>query len=83
MSNISKKKTKKLRSANYAAAGLAGGPAAGRGGGAEVYPLPATAARAEARGEFDYTHVKKDLRRIALLAGTCVAALVALSFIIR
>ena len=81
MSNLSKKKTKKLQTANYVAAGLAAGPAEGRGGGAEVYPQPA--ARPEARGEFDYTHVKKDLRRIALLAATCVGALVALSFIIR
>ncbi len=31
----------------------------------------------------DYTHVKRDLRRIAMLAGGFVVILVALSFFIR
>jgi len=31
----------------------------------------------------DYTHVRRDLRRIALLAGSFAVILVALSFIIR
>jgi hypothetical protein len=31
----------------------------------------------------DYTHVKRDLRRIVLLAGSFVLILVALSFFIR
>jgi hypothetical protein len=31
----------------------------------------------------DYTHVKRDLRRIVLLAGSFVVILVALSFFIR
>jgi hypothetical protein len=79
---MSKKKTKKLRTANYVAAGLASGPAISRGGGAEVFPQPG-AARADANSLFDYTHVKQDMRRIGLLAGSCVAVLVILSFIIR
>jgi len=32
---------------------------------------------------FDYTHTKKDLTRIGLLAGTFIAILVILSFFIR
>jgi hypothetical protein len=52
-----------------------------RGGGAEH---AASAARPEAsRVQFDYTHVKNDLKRIGILAGGCIALLVALSFIIR
>jgi hypothetical protein len=31
----------------------------------------------------DYTHVKRDLRRITLLAGSFVVILVALSFVLR
>jgi hypothetical protein len=31
----------------------------------------------------DYTHVKRDLRRIVLLAGSFVLILVALSFFVR
>jgi hypothetical protein len=79
---MSKKKTKKLRSSNYAAAGLVGTPAASRGGGAETLAQPVPV-RGETRNLFDYTHVKHDMRRIGLLAGGCVAVLVILSFIIR
>lgn len=31
----------------------------------------------------DYTHIKRDLRRIGLLAGSFFAILVALSFVLR
>ena len=31
----------------------------------------------------DYTHVKRDLRRIGILAGTFAVILVALSFVLR
>jgi hypothetical protein len=77
---MSKKKPKRLRTPNVPLA--ASGPAvAARGGGAE---RAAPAARAEPGGvQFDYTYVKKDLRRIAMLAAGCVALLVALSFMIR
>jgi hypothetical protein len=45
-------------------------------------------ASAASRGQitepmFDYTHTKKDLTRIGLLAGTFIAILVVLSFFIR
>ena len=73
-----KKKPKKLRRPNFAIAGVGGGPAEGRGGGSES-PL-----RVEAgRGAFDYTHVRQDLRRIAILAGTIATLMVVLSFFIR
>ena len=72
-----KKKPKKLRRPNIVIDGLAGGPALSRGGGAESFPQP----RAEgARPMFDYTYVKKDLRRIGLLSALCVVIIVALSF---
>jgi hypothetical protein len=41
-------------------------------------PLPRTEA-----AKFDYTHVKKDLTRIAVLAGALFAILIILSFFIR
>lgn len=78
--STSKKKTKKLRQANYAAAGLAGAPTEARGG-AEAYPQPVS--RFTTHPDFDYTHIRRDLRRIGLLAGLCVSALVVLSFFIR
>src|SRR5687768_4024625 len=77
-----KKKPKKLRRPNIVVPGMSSGPAESRGGGAEVYP-PSTPTRADSRFNFDYTHVKTDMRRIGLLAGICVTALVVLSFIIR
>jgi hypothetical protein len=73
-----KKKTKKLRRPNYAAAGL-GGPSESRGGGAEIYPQPV---RNPTSPMFDYSHVRQDMRRIALLSGLCVTFLVVLSFFI-
>jgi hypothetical protein len=76
-----KKKPKKLRTPNVPMA--ASGPVVmeARGGGAEH--AAATARTEAARAQFDYTHVKKDLARIGVLAGGCIALLVALSFIIR
>ncbi len=79
MSN--KKKPKKLRTPNLAAAGLV---ADGRGGGAETAAaLRPVAAGENRRPEFDYTHVRQDLRRILLLAGSLIVVLVALSFVLR
>ena len=81
MSN--KKKPKKLRTPNLAAAGLLA-VADGRGGGAETQaalrPAPAGETR---RPEFDYTYVRQDLRRILILAGSLIIVLVALSFVLR
>ena len=84
MSN--KKKPKKLRTPNLAAAGVV--PLAeGRGGGAEnvsmARPLTATTSGEPRRAEFDYTYVRQDLRRILLLAGSLIVVLVALSFVLR
>jgi hypothetical protein len=87
--STNKRKSKKLRRPNVpmgaAMRPLAGAPEA-RGGGLETAAAPAraTAARPDAgRASFDYTYVKKDLRRIGILAGSFIAGLVALSFFIR
>jgi hypothetical protein len=70
------KKSKKARQPNIP---LATGPAPGAGGGGES-PAP----RAEAPSvNFDYSHIQKDLARIFTLAGLFIAALVALSFILK
>ncbi len=84
MSN--KKKPKKLRSPNLAAAGLLR-VAEGQGGGAEVggpamRSTPVTGG-APRQAEFDYTYVRQDLRRILILAGSLIAVIVALSFVLR
>jgi hypothetical protein len=83
MSN--KKKPKKLRTPNLAAAGVVA-LAEGRGGGAEtgaaVRPLTTTATE-QRQAAFDYTYVRQDLRRILLLAGGLLVVLVALSFVLR
>jgi len=44
-----------------------------------------SAASSSARTEFnpDYTHVKRDLRRIGILAGSFFAILIVLSFFIK
>jgi hypothetical protein len=88
MSN--KKKPKKLRSPNVpsimntSASGL---PAQARGGGQEQASLArqmrVAPAAATAQANFDYTYVKKDLGRIAILAGSFVAVLIVLSFFIK
>jgi hypothetical protein len=82
MSN--KKKPKKLRTPNLAAAGVLTSAQA-RGGGAETTATarPAVATGEPRRVEFDYTYVRQDLRRILLLAGSLVVVLVALSFVLR
>jgi hypothetical protein len=79
--STSKKKTKRLRQANYVAAGLAGATSDTRGASVEAAPQPA--ARYATHPDFDYTHIRRDLRRIGLLAGLCVSTLVVLSFFIR
>lgn len=37
----------------------------------------------ESVGQFDYSHTVGDLRRIALLAGSFIVVLIALTFVIR
>jgi hypothetical protein len=91
MSNT--KKPKKLRTPNVpmtgvrpAASGKAPAPTSPATG-ARVFSAPAlrTAARttSAAPAEFDYSHIRRDLRRIGILAGSFIAVLVGLSFIIR
>ena len=77
-----KKKPMKLRRPNIVVPASMSSALEARGGGAEVYAQPATT-RADTSALFDYTHVKRDMRRIGLLAGLCVTVLVVLSFIIR
>jgi hypothetical protein len=68
------KKPKKLRRTNVPMGTAALTPRVeGLGGGPE----------AGSRVVFDYSGVKKDLRRIGVLAGTLITLLIALSFIIR
>ena len=88
MSN--KKKPKKLRSPNVPSAtsmNTAGATAAqARGGGQEASlarQMRAAPAAATVQANFDYTYVKKDLGRIAVLAGSFVVVLIALSFFIK
>jgi hypothetical protein len=70
----SKKKPKKLRTPNVPAAeGRAGMAAA----------TPATPRADPSRAQFDYTHVRGDLKRIAILAGSIFAGMVALAFFLR
>ncbi len=89
MSN--KKKPKKLRTPNVPlkaannAAAVAQAPA--RGGGEELAgparQMRVMPAAAVAQANFDYTYVKKDLSRIAVLAGSFILILVVLSFFIK
>ncbi len=75
-----KKKPKKLRRPNIVTEGLTIGPAESRGGGAE----PGAPMRSEAgRLTFDYTYVKRDMRRIGLYSALCVTIIVVLSFFLR
>ncbi len=88
MSN--KKKPRKLRTPNLPATPAAKAPttppAPARAGGQELVS-PARLSRpgpvAAATANFDYPYVKKDLRRIGILAGSFIVVLVALSFFIR
>jgi len=89
MSN--KKKPKKLRTPNVPSGQVA--PTAVAAATAPVrsagQPLsgPArqmrTAPAAAAQPSFDYTYVRKDLGRIAVLAGSFIAVLIVLSFFIK
>jgi hypothetical protein len=69
------KKPKKLRRPNLATPEATSGTGAEGNRAADARPL--------ARGEFDYSYVRKDLKRIGVLAGSFIAVLITLSFFIR
>jgi hypothetical protein len=71
------KKAKRLRRPNIP---VAVGPAAA--GGAEAVAEPRLVRTEPAPVTFDYTHIKKDLTRIGVLAGSFIAILVVLSFVL-
>jgi len=72
------KKAKKARRPNIP---LATGPTLAAAGGMEAISI---AGRGEsAPSAFDYTHIKKDLTRIGILAASFIVILVVLSFFIR
>jgi hypothetical protein len=87
MSN--KKKPKRLRTPNISAAVArptpAPAPERARGGSvaAAAESRVARPGPAPAATVFDYSYVKKDLRRIATLAGGFIVVLIALSFFIN
>ncbi len=88
MSN--KKKPKKLRSPNVPSAtslnASSAAPAQARGGGQEpslARQMRAAPAAATVQANFDYTYIKRDLGRIAVLASSFVAVLIVLSFFIK
>ena len=93
MSNT--KKSKKNRTPNVPKLGVRLAPPGTTGAPAPVQVSPARAragsglalrtARpaAAAPAEFDYTYIKQDLRRIAVLAGGFIVVLIGLSFFIR
>lgn len=74
------KKKKSARRPNIPAAAL-GGPAAP----ATTVPAPAAPGTSPRREAFapDYEYIKKDLRRIGILAGSFIAILIILSFFIQ
>ncbi len=73
------KKAKRLRRPNVP---VAVGPATAAGGGAEAVAEPRLVRTEPAPVTFDYTHIKKDLTRIGVLAGSFIAILVVLSFVL-
>ena len=73
------KKAKKLRRPNIT---MAVGPTAAAGGGGQAVADPRLIRTEPAPVTFDYTHIKKDLTRIGVLAGSFIAILVVLSFVL-
>ena len=74
------KKARKLRRPNVP---MTIGPiTAAAGGGAETVANRPSARSDSAPVTFDYTHIRKDLTRIGVLAGSFIAILVALSFVL-
>lgn len=73
------KKAKKLRRPNIP---MAASAATAVGGGLEMSrEVPANRSEST-QATFDYTHIRKDLARIGVLAGSFIAILVVLSFVL-
>jgi hypothetical protein len=76
------KKVRKERRPNIATTTINVPMSAGQGGGAELARPPA-ADRKTTGPVFDYSHVKKDLTRIGILAGSFITIFIVLSFILN
>lgn len=77
------KKSKRVRQPNvYMGPTGTGTPSVALGGGAET-ASEARPVRGESVATFDYSHIKKDLTRIGVLAGSFIVILVVLSFILK
>jgi len=77
------KKSKRVRQPNvYMGPTGTGAPSVALGGGAETVS-DARQVRGESVATFDYSHIKKDLTRIGVLAGSFIVILVVLSFILK
>jgi hypothetical protein len=77
------KKAKKDRRLNISPA-VSVNVAQGQGGGMEMASPSATADRkATTATVFNYTHVKKDLTRIGILAGSFITILIILSYFLN
>lgn len=75
------KKAKKARRPNIP---MAVGPSLAAGGGMEGVGVSARSGiETTQTTNFDYTHIRKDLMRIGILAGSFIVILVVLSFFIR
>ena len=74
------KKAKKLRRPNIP---MASGAAMAAGGGMEAARESQPGRSDTATVTFDYTHIRRDLTRILILAGSFFVVLVVLSFIIK
>jgi hypothetical protein len=74
------KKAKRLRRPNIP---MAAGMTTAVGGGLEVSQEVLPGRSEPAQANFDYSHIKKDLARIGVLAGSFIAILVVLSFFVK
>ena len=73
------KKAKKLRRPNIP---MTTGAATAVGGGLEMSREVPASRSDSTKTSFDYTHIRKDLTRIGVLAGSFIAILVVLSFVL-
>jgi hypothetical protein len=76
------KKARKERRPNISPTTVNVTMASGEGGGAE-FPRTPVVERKTTGAVFDYSHVKSDLTRIGILAGSFIAVFVVLSFFLN